>query len=88
MQLSAQWNRALRNVPRPVAAALAAPVSVCALIYRDADRGDLTGYLQAIGDALERAGVVTNDKLIHSWDGSRKLIDRARPRVEIEIGPL
>lgn len=60
-------------------------VSVRALIYRDANRGDLTGYLQAIGDALELAGVLANDKLIHSWDGSRKLIDRVRPRVEIEI---
>jgi Holliday junction resolvase RusA-like endonuclease len=61
------------------------PVSVRALIYRDAERGDLVGYLQAIGDALERAGVVANDKLIGSWDGSRRLIDRKQPRVEIEI---
>lgn len=61
------------------------PVSVCALVYRDARRGDLVGYLQAIGDALERSGVIVNDRLIASWDGSRLLVDRERPRVEIEV---
>lgn len=61
------------------------PVTVCALVYRDANRGDLVGYLQAVGDALERSGVIVNDRLIASWDGSRLLVDRERPRVEIEV---
>lgn len=61
------------------------PVKVCAMVYRDANRGDLIGYLQAIADALETAGVVENDRLIVSWDGSRMLVDRANPRVEIEL---
>ncbi len=64
------------------------PVSLRALVYRDRKVGDLGNYLAAICDALERAGVVENDRLIQSFDGSRLLIDRARPRVEIEIEPF
>lgn len=67
---------------------LAEPVNLCALIYRDALRGDTIGYLQAICDALERAGVVVNDKWIVSFDGSRPLKDKNNPRVEIELTPL
>jgi len=69
-------------------AAWVTPVHVKALFYRDADRGDLCGYQQAGGDALEAAGVVSNDKIIDSWDGSRRLIDRQNPRVEIEVSPM
>lgn len=67
---------------------LTSPVNLCASIYRDADRGDAVGYYQAIADALEAAAVVENDKLIVSWNGSRLLIDRDRPRVEIVLTPL
>lgn len=77
-----------KQKPRRDYPSMAWPVTVSALIYRDADRGDLVGYLQAIGDALERSGVILNDKLIHSWDGSRPLIDRKNPRVELEITPM
>ncbi len=68
-----------------VDAALDCPVNVRALIYRDANRGDLVGYLQAICDALETAGVVEDDKLCVSFDGSRMFVDRHAPRVEIEL---
>lgn len=61
------------------------PVHVMALFYRDARRGDLTNYQQALGDALQSAGIIANDSLIESWDLSRKLIDREWPRVEIWI---
>jgi Holliday junction resolvase RusA-like endonuclease len=64
---------------------LVEPVSVRAIVYREANVGDLVGYLQAIGDALEGAGILADDKWIASWDGSRLLKDAARPRVEIEI---
>ncbi len=64
------------------------PVNCRALIYRDANRGDAVGYYQAIADALEAAGVVENDRLIVAWDGSRILVDRHCPRVEIELTPL
>jgi Holliday junction resolvase RusA-like endonuclease len=61
------------------------PVNVAALVYRERAVGDLVNYLQAIADALEAAGVVRNDRLIVSWDGSRLLKDKARPRVEVVI---
>jgi Holliday junction resolvase RusA-like endonuclease len=64
------------------------PVRVTALFYRDAERGDLCGYMQAVGDALEAAGIVSNDKIIGSWDGSIRLLDRKNPRVELELTPL
>lgn len=64
-------------------------VNVKALIYRDAAyHGDVSGYINAIGDALEVAGVVDNDELIRSWDGTRRRLDRENPRVEITITPF
>jgi len=65
-----------------------APVNLRALIYRDKRTGDTVGYLQAICDALEAAHVIANDKQIETFDGSRPLVDRERPRVEIELTPL
>lgn len=64
------------------------PVQVNAQVYRDAKRGDLVGYLTSIADVLEEAGIVSNDVVIESWDGSRMRVDRQRPRVEILISPL
>lgn len=61
------------------------PVNCRALIYRDALRGDAVGFYQAIGDFLQLAGVVDNDKWIVSWDGSRMLKDAKRPRIELEL---
>lgn len=56
-----------------------------AQFYRDANRGDAVGYYQGLADVLEKARVVTNDKYITQWDGSRLLIDRANPRVELVL---
>jgi len=64
------------------------PVNLQALFYRKELRGDLVNYLQALCDALERAGVVSNDRLITSFDGSRLLHDPACPRIEIILGTL
>lgn len=69
-------------------AIIADPVNVRATVYRDADRGDLIGYLQGIADALEEAGVVTDDMWIRGWDGSRLDKDAKNPRVVIEIEAL
>jgi len=44
--------------------------------------------LAAISDALEAGGVLADDVLVESVDGSRILYDRARPRVEIELDPM
>ena len=49
-------------------------------------RPDLAGLIQAAGDILETAGVITNDFWIRSWDGSgwtRELWEE--PRTEIRI---
>ncbi len=57
-----------------------------ALFYRTHEApGDLGNFLASACDALERAGVVENDRYIAGFDGSRMLVDKARPRVEIEL---
>lgn len=61
------------------------PVNCRALIYRDALRGDAVGFYQAIGDFLQLAGIVTNDRYIVSWDGTRLCKDSVRPRIELEL---
>lgn len=61
------------------------PVSLNAQIYRARRTGDLGNYLAAICDALESAEIVTNDKFILSFDGSRLKHDACNPRVEIEL---
>lgn len=58
-------------------------VAVCATFYRDRDVGDLDNYEKALGDVLQRGCVLTNDRNIRSWDGTRALVDRAQPRVEV-----
>lgn len=50
--------------------------------------GDASGYYDAVGDALEAAGVISNDKWIESWDGSHRFFDDRNPRVELIITPL
>ena len=54
--------------------------------YRDY-KADLVGYLQAIQDALVKAGVLYDDnhKIIESTNGSKVLLDKDNPRIEIEI---
>lgn len=70
--------------PRP----FATPIAVRALFFRDANRGDLVGYMQGLADLLEQRQILTNDRLIESWDGTRLLLDRERPRVELHITPV
>jgi len=49
-------------------------------------RPDLTNLLAASHDVLEHCGVIVNDSLIHSVDGSRIAgVDKLNPRVEVEI---
>jgi Holliday junction resolvase RusA-like endonuclease len=61
------------------------PVNVRAVFYREANIGDAVGYYQALADALEKAGVLVNDRFIVSWDGTRMSKDAARPRIECRI---
>lgn len=78
---SAILQIARQHVGRPIEA----HVNVAALVYRKKSTGDLLNYLAAIHDALEAAGVVANDRLIVSVDGSRLLKDASSPRVELTI---
>ncbi len=66
----------------------AQPYNCAAVFYRDADRGDAVGYYQGLADFLEARGIVLNDKWITQWDGSRLLVDRERPRVELVLSPV
>lgn len=61
------------------------PYRLKAIFYRDADRGDLVGYEQGLADFLETRNIISDDKWIRSWDGSRLEVDHRRPRVEVEI---
>ena len=65
-----------------------APIHVRAIFYRERKTGDLDNYEKGLGDFLERARFLSNDKLIASWDGTRLEVDRARPRIEVEITVL
>ncbi len=63
------------------------PVNCRAIFYRDALRGDAVGYYQALADCLEKHGVVENDNLIVSWDGS--VMDRSdHPGVVVILDPI
>jgi len=61
------------------------PCNCTALFYRDANRGDAVGLYQGLADVLEEVGVVSNDRWIVSWDGSRMLLDRVNPRVIVTL---
>jgi Holliday junction resolvase RusA-like endonuclease len=60
-------------------------VRMDAVIYRQRATGDLLNYLAAVSDALERAGVIVNDKQIIRLDGCRLEKDAANPRVEVDV---
>ncbi len=78
----AQWARGWPGGHGP----LDVPVNLKAIVYRErAGRADLLNFLSAVSDALEKAGVLEDDRLVASLDGSRLLLDRSRPRVEIEL---
>ena len=83
LQLQAQ--RARFDARSPVPLPWVVPANLRALVYRDRAVGDLGNYLAAVCDALERAGIVANDRLVAGFDGSRLLVDRKNPRVEIEL---
>lgn len=62
------------------------PVWVCALVYcQTRGHGDLNNYTAALADWLENVGILKNDKLILSWDGSRVRVDSYKPRIDVCI---
>ena len=82
-QIDAAWQ--LRPVPRKP---IDEPIEISCLFYRqNAIRCDLTNLLEAVDDMLVHEGIIQDDDFKHivSHDGSRVLIDRDNPRVEIII---
>lgn len=83
-----EYERAcLYQIRRP-RRAIAEPVNVRCLYYMpDRRRVDLVNLLEATDDILVRAGVLADDRaaIVAAHDGSRVLLDRQRPRVEIVI---
>lgn len=68
--------------------AISEAVNVKAVYYMpDHRRVDLTNLLEATDDILVKAGVLDDDRatIVAAHDGSRVLLDRQNPRVEIEI---
>lgn len=76
------WNL---QASRASALHLAQPLNCAAIFYRDANRGDAVGYYQALADALESAGVLSDDKWVVQWDGSRLAKDAKRTRIEVTL---
>ncbi len=80
-QLAIARARALEPLP------ITTPVNARALFYRKALTGDACNFYQALADALQEGGIVKDDSLIVSWDGSRLLLDRANPRIIVSMEP-
>lgn len=62
-------------------------IAVRYYVDRHGERADKCGLDQGLYDALENAGVVTNDWQFRTDDGTRIVFGDPRPRVEIEITP-
>ena len=67
------------------------PINIKAIYYQDSNRrADLCNYHAALHDALVKAKLITDDnfKIVSSTDGSRVLVDKHNPRIEVEITKL
>ena len=64
------------------------PVNLKAIFYRErAYKSDLVNYMQALCDALVKAGLLSDDNvnIVQSIDGSRVYTDKDNPRIEVTI---
>ena len=67
------------------------PINLRCIFYKEKNyKSDLMGYMQAIADALVKAKLLADDNssIVVSTDGSRVLLDRLNPRIEVEINFL
>lgn len=63
--------------------------NVRALFYLEPrQRGDALGYFQGLADLLQARGVIVNDRILVSWNGSRCIHDGTTPRAEVTLEPL
>lgn len=76
----------LQGLKQGLSVPLTQCVQVTATFWLDADRPtDLTNLEQMLGDCLQSAGIIDNDALICSWDGSRKGVSYRQPRTELVV---
>lgn len=78
-----QTQKAAQNAPT-----ITEPVNVASIIYRLTKRRiDLTNLHQSIHDVLERAGILENDFLVETTNGSRRIlgVEKGKERVDIYI---
>lgn len=94
IQPSAQYKRyeadCLRQIPRPFCQQIDTPMNVQCVFYMPTRRRcDLVNLLESVCDILVRAGVLADDncRIVAAHDGSCVRLDRANPRVEIDIVP-
>ncbi len=59
-----------------------------ALFYREHLGGIAALHYQALAELMRAANLISHEKWIQSWDGSRLLLDRERPRVEFVLTRL
>ena len=82
-----QWP-VVRLAARELQLPITRPVEVTAVWYRDIDTGDEDRYKIALGDYLQRSGLLKNDSQIHWGGGCRRDKDAARPRTEVVVRVL
>lgn len=87
-------NNCLKLIPSKYRTNINYPVNVKVFYYvKTKRRIDKTNLESAIMDVLVKAGVLADDSAINpeivvSTDGSRVLIDKLNPRIEIEISKV
>ena len=83
-----EYEKACREYVPEMPIPIDFPVNVQYLFYRkDERRCDATNLQAALDDILVKYGVLADDnwKIIKSHDGTRVLLDRENPRVEVTI---
>lgn len=63
-------------------------INLKCIFYKDKNyKSDLMGYMQAIADALVKARLLADDNsnIVVSTNGSKVLLDKLNPRIEVEI---
>jgi len=84
-------NAVLAAVP-PFARELRLPLptidyNCAAHFYRERDDADTDNLITGLADALQDAGVIADDYLLRTWNGTDRFLDVARPRVEVLLTP-
>jgi Holliday junction resolvase RusA-like endonuclease len=78
-ELQLNFAKAAQRLRQPIAV----PVCIHATFFRDA-RADVDNLCKALGDVLQHAGVLANDRLIVEWV-ARRMPPEGRPRVQLVV---